>query len=277
MTPFVKNLCICVLIKQLDEFYTLTSDFHNQFSSRNISHVRNCIKTCVSSSLYLRVVNCCQRRWEPCHPISSDFGCIRKWARRTFSISSKYLSARICGLIRYAYKCLHMSQFSQIRSRVDCLRVPEMRRRPTVSKHTTNKGKRTCQQHLPLNPVRTVGAYTDVVLMDIVVPSTPSQSKKTDRCERNTHCKISVSHSSPFSSVNLSQPSNVRKYTAMPSCPISSPCPLETDPHAIEVDRGTCPRCRRTFHSADSQTELPPTLLELAIMEATNREAKSHE
>ena len=63
----------------------------------------------------------------------------------------------------------------------------------------------------------------------------------------------------------------------MTECPISIPCPLATDPNAIEVDRGTCPRCRRTFHSADSQKDLPPTLLELAIMDAKNREAKRHE
>tara|TARA_R110000824_G_C15203074_1_gene675856 strand:+ start:1665 stop:1856 length:192 start_codon:yes stop_codon:yes gene_type:complete len=63
----------------------------------------------------------------------------------------------------------------------------------------------------------------------------------------------------------------------MNDCPISNPCPLAIDPSAIEVDRGTCPRCRRTFHRASDQQELPPTLLELAIMDATKREAKSHE
>lgn len=63
----------------------------------------------------------------------------------------------------------------------------------------------------------------------------------------------------------------------MTECPISTPCPLALDPHAIEVDRGTCPRCRRTFHSADNHKDLPPTLLELAIMDAKNREANSHE
>lgn len=59
-------------------------------------------------------------------------------------------------------------------------------------------------------------------------------------------------------------------------CPISTPCPLAIDQNAVEVDRGTCPRCRRTFHSASAQQELPPTLLELAIIDANNREAKGH-
>jgi hypothetical protein len=57
----------------------------------------------------------------------------------------------------------------------------------------------------------------------------------------------------------------------MKECPISTPCPLAVDPNAIEVDRGTCPRCRRTFHSAKNYREIPPTLLELAIIEAKNK------
>lgn len=63
----------------------------------------------------------------------------------------------------------------------------------------------------------------------------------------------------------------------MKNCPISNPCPLAIDPNAIEVDRGTCPKCRRTFHSVHNQQELPPTLLELAIIDAKNTEANSHE
>tara|TARA_E500000318_G_scaffold99476_2_gene101569 strand:+ start:5401 stop:5646 length:246 start_codon:yes stop_codon:yes gene_type:complete len=77
--------------------------------------------------------------------------------------------------------------------------------------------------------------------------------------------------------MNISFKSTDKEVPAMVNCPISSPCPLATDPNAIEVDKGTCPRCRRTFRGALNHQELPPTLLELAIMDATNREAKRHE
>lgn len=63
----------------------------------------------------------------------------------------------------------------------------------------------------------------------------------------------------------------------MMDCPVSYPCPMATDPYALEVDKGVCPLCRKTFASADPHAELPPTLLELAIMDAKNREAKRHE
>ncbi|MET4733499.1 hypothetical protein ABIE64_002226 [Thalassospira sp. MBR-102] len=58
----------------------------------------------------------------------------------------------------------------------------------------------------------------------------------------------------------------------MIDCPISEPCPLTTDPFALEVDMGVCPLCRKTFQAAGRHSELPPTLLELAIMDAKNRE-----
>lgn len=58
----------------------------------------------------------------------------------------------------------------------------------------------------------------------------------------------------------------------MTSCPIFSPCPLATDPSAIEVDHGVCPLCSTVFKQQNGNTPLPPTPLEIAIEEAIKKQ-----